>query len=173
VNINSVTSSSLDGTNGGRYETANNLTTTTALYEEAAWLAAQIRSFALATGTVAQDNEINAQEALWQLTGTNAPNQNAGATVAGVTNIAGWLANASADYADEANGYYNNWFVVTEVGQAGQTTGGYQEFLVYSSTAITTTNASVAPEPASFFLIGSGLMGAGLVGRRLNRKQKI
>jgi hypothetical protein len=175
VNVNSVTSSSLDGANGGRYETANNLPTTTTLYEEAAWLAAEVQSASQVTGTQAQitaahDNEINAQEALWELTGGTDPNQNAGTGVTGVTNIAGWLADATAEYNTEPTGYYSNWFVITETGEAGQT-GGYQEFLAYSSSPISTTNSSATPEPASFFLIGSGLLvGAAVARRRMKKK---
>jgi len=171
VNINAVNSSSLDGTTGGRFETANNLPVTTTLYEEAAWLTAEVQSASQTTGTAAQiaaaqDNQINAQEALWDLTGGADPGQNAGAGVTGVTNIAGWLADAKADYGTEPAGYYNNWFVITEVGEAGQTGSGYQEFLAYSSSPISTT-----PEPASFILIGSGLVVAGMVGRRRLRNK--
>jgi hypothetical protein len=172
VNINSVTSANLGGTDGGRFETVGNLPATTTLYEEAAWLAAQVQSFSLVTGTqtqvtAAQDNQTNAQEALWDLTGGSDPGDNAGTGVSGVTNIAGWLADASADYSNEVAGYYNNWFVITETGQAGQTSdAGYQEFLTYSTTSIAT-----APEPASFILIGSGLMAAGIIGRRRQNKK--
>ena len=73
VNINSVTVSPAWTERRHRLEIANNLPATTTLYEEAAWLASQIQSFAGSHVAAVQDNQINAQEALWELTGNDGP----------------------------------------------------------------------------------------------------
>jgi hypothetical protein len=100
-----------------------------------------------------------------------------------------WIADAGVDYnQSNVTGYANlvssDWSIVTAVSAAGCTVGSKgssgctpgtagtgdvtQEFLAYSSAPVSQTNFALgnSPEPASFILIGSGLLVGALVGRR-------
>lgn len=179
VNINQVGGTGLtNSSTGGRFQLST-ATATTDLYEEAVWLATQVQSYASTVGTTtgpaqttAEDNEINAQEALWQLMDGGAVSgpsgDNTSETGPGVTAISTFLTDAAADYAT-ASIIYSNWYVATDVGETGVASGGVQEFLINSSTNLTTTsdsNPPKTPEPASFLLIGSGLVAGAVFGRR-------
>lgn len=112
-----------------------------------------------------------------------------------------WLTDASNDYNKTVAGYASlvtaNWSIVTAVSSAGCTIGSNgtkgctpgtagtksssgwvtQELLAYSGsgTPIITQNGSGSstPEPASFVLIGSGLLAGAIFNRRRRAKQDL
>jgi hypothetical protein len=107
-----------------------------------------------------------------------------------------WIADAEADYGGNAAGYASlvtgNWSIVTAVASAGCTVGSgtayskysgvsactpgaagtgsvTQEFLAYSGGTPTINQGGLGPstpEPASFLLIGSGLLAGAVFARR-------
>ncbi len=99
-----------------------------------------------------------------------------------------WITDAQNDYNKTVAGYttlnLNNWYIVTGVPSAGCTIGSNgttgctagtagtgnttQEFLAYYNGSLPTSNggSSSTPEPASFLLIGSGLLGVAIFSRR-------
>jgi hypothetical protein len=109
-----------------------------------------------------------------------------------------WIADAAADYNQTGlTGYASvisgDWSIITAVGSAGCTLGSEtngcsgaggtgagtagtgavtQEFLAYSYAPVQNTGNALGsvPEPASFIMIGSGLLLGALVGRRINTK---
>jgi hypothetical protein len=110
-----------------------------------------------------------------------------------------WIADAKADYTGNVQGYASlvtgNWSIVTAVASAGCTVGSgtaysknggvsactpgtagtgtvTQEFLAYSGGTPTIDQGGLgnpAPEPASFVLIGSGLLAGAVFARRRKR----
>lgn len=151
----------------------------TNLYDEMAWLATQMTD-------VSAGDQTEIQEAIWQMTDTTANKSvSPDGTAAGETqNASQWTADAvkaitgTGSYftGTTASSYltpnYSNWDVVTEVGAAGHQSGdGIQEFLAYiQNPAANKTGVAATPEPASFVLIGSGLLVGALVGRRRVKK---
>jgi hypothetical protein len=160
--------------------------TGTTLYEEMAWLGQQMIQSGESVGNIDQ-----IQEALWIMTyggtlgATGSPNASGmNYTTTGSTyNYAQWIQKAEADYNQTnmsgfANLQTSNWFVVTDVSAAGCTVGtngstgcalgtagtgtSGQEYLMYNSSG----QFAATPEPASFILIGSGLLAGGFFGRR-------
>ena len=129
----------------------------TQLYEEEAWLFTQE---AANSGNTSVMKAI--QEAAWHLTSasTSQPSN---------YNYQAWITAASSDYNKTVAGYvtpdYANWYVLTQVGYAGNTTSnGNQEFLTY-------VPAANAPEPGTLLLAGAGLLLAG-ASRKIARIRK-
>jgi hypothetical protein len=127
------------------------------LYEEEAWL------FTQEAANSGNNSVMKAiQEAAWHLTSasTSQPSN---------YNYQAWITAAAADYNSTVAGYitpnYNNWYILTQVGYAGNTTSsGNQEFLAY-------VPGSNAPEPGTLLLAGAGLLLAG-ASRKIARIRK-
>jgi hypothetical protein len=111
------------------------------LYRQAAWLTTQY-----AGQSNYQIGQI--QATIWSLFGAGTP--------APATN--NWLLAAQANFASVR---FENFVVVTDVNK--NLANSAQEFLVY--------RPHVTPEPATIFLLGSGLAGLGSMARRRKRKQ--
>jgi hypothetical protein len=147
--------------------------TGTNLYEEMAWLFTQ----STAPGQSAL-NQDAIGEAVWYMTDpTGTPEATASNTGSNLTYLA-WISDAEAYYNKSAaqtptqfmTVNYNDWYVLTDPAAAGNTGGtGLQEILAYYTSAtpgVTFGGASATPEPDSIFLIGGGLLAAGLWGRK-------
>jgi hypothetical protein len=132
----------------------------TQLYEEEAWL------FTQEAANSGNTNVMKAiQEAAWHLTSasTSQPSN---------YNYQAWITAAASDYNKTVAGYvtadYSQWYVLTQVGYAGNTTSaGNQEFLAY----IPGSTVQQAPEPGTLLLAGAGLLLAG-ASRRIARIRK-
>lgn len=75
----------------------------------------------------------------------------------GLTTVQYWLNQAEANY---RNIHPGNFVIITDESAAGRNTGGKQEYM------------TVVPEPATMFLVGSGLLGAmGAARKRRKREQ--
>ncbi len=168
----------------------------TQLYEEMAWLATQMQNttgtnatyndiaIQEAIWTLTDDKNVNDGQSPQNQTTTGTGTR----SDAGVQqSYLAWIADAAADY-DHTNvsGYANlvtaDWSIITAVGSAGCTIGSNgstgctpgtagtgavtQEFLAYSPTVGQNGSQTATPEPASWILIGSGLLAGGLIGRR-------
>jgi hypothetical protein len=177
---------SMANTRDGSANLAAGMPAGTTLYEEMAWLATQM----MATGQTI-NNEETIQEAIWEM--TDAPGNAASPTGAptgtgAYQSYQNWMWDAEeavtghcigTGCSGTAGSYltpnYSNWLIVTATGNAGQEigTGGVQELLAYTGVTTTTNMSGVTPEPASFILIGSGLIAVATLGRRrINRNPK-
>ena len=68
------------------------------------------------------------------------------------------------------NPAYGNWMILTDVNSINKPTGGgNQEFLAYYNTTNPGDPPSAAPEPASFGLLGGGLLAFGTFATRKRR----
>jgi hypothetical protein len=143
----------------------------TTLYDELAWLATQMQG-------ATYGNEVQIQEAIWQLTDTTANKSVSPTSSAGTgqtQTYSQWMADAAADWNKTVTGYltvnYAGWEIVTQTSAADQQSGlGTQEFLAYQGGPGTVVTQSAVPEPASFLLIGSGLLAGAVFGRRRIKK---
>jgi hypothetical protein len=151
----------------------------TQLYEEVAWLFTQD----LKTGqSLANQDAIG--EAVWLMTDpTGTPKDTASNTGSNLTYLQ-WISDAGLYYNKIAaqtptqflTVNYNNWYVATDPAAGGNTGGkGLQEMLAFYSASSPASTAGTmltpAPEPASFILLGSGLVFAGVWGRRKRRSR--
>ena len=184
VNSEAITSGAITP---ARYDSAGSnpnpiYPTGVTLYEELAWLASQM----YVTGQ-SQYNKTAIQEAIWTLTSDDptAPhNQTTTATgtlySTSQQSYSQWITNATNYYNTAVASYitpnYNNWLIITDSTiptactpvAPSNTCGGKQEFIGYISTNSVGTQVA-APEPASFALFGSALLGAALLRRRYAR----
>jgi hypothetical protein len=164
---NGNTAGSMANTRDGSANISSGYPTGTTLYEEMAWLATQM----MTSGRTVGDEEA-IQEAIWSL--SENPTTSGSPTVAAsgeTQTYSQWVADAKYEVTGSgslvAGTYltpnYNNWLVLTVPADAGVTigSGGTQELLAYTGQVPTKT-----PEPASFVLIGSGLLMAAVFGRR-------
>jgi len=132
----------------------------TQLYEEEAWL------FTQESANSGNSSVMKAiQEAAWHLTSasTSQPSN---------YNYQAWITAASSDYNKTVAGYvtpdYSQWYVLTQVGYAGNTTSsGNQEFLTY----LPSSTIQSTPEPGTLLLAGAGLIIAG-ASRKIARIRK-
>jgi hypothetical protein len=141
----------------------------TTLYEEEAWLFTQIMN--LPTGTGSTANMTALTEAAWELTSNNL-------TSAEDTNAKPWLTAAynavtsAGTNGSSVNGVvlhsatYADWFILTDPNYANNdSSSGNQEFMAYSAGTMQTTQQAT-PEPATFWLLGGGLLLSGAFVRR-------
>lgn len=132
----------------------------TQLYEEEAWLFTQEADYSNNTSVLKA-----IQEAAWHLTSdSNSQPSN--------FNYQAWITAAASDYNQTVAGYitpdYSDWYVLTQVGYAGQTgSGGNQEFLAY----IPSSTVQETPEPATLLIAGGGLLLLG-ASRKIARIRK-
>ncbi len=142
------------------------------LYQELAWLFTQ-----LATQTNPTIKQ-GIQDAAWDLTSTGAPSDD-------LADAKIWIAAAVNDYSKTSgispisvdgtsvvivNPAYGNWMILTDVNSINKPTGGgNQEFLAYYNTTNPGDPPSAAPEPASFGLLGGGLLAFGTFATRKRR----
>jgi hypothetical protein len=148
------------------------LPTGIALYQELAWLFTQ-----LATQTNPTIKQ-GIQDAAWDLTSTGGPTDD-------VADAKIWIAAAVNDYNKTSgiapvsvdgtsvtviNPAYSNWLILTDPDSVNKPTGGgNQEFLAYYNTSSPGDPPSAAPEPASFGLLGGGLLAFGTFATRKRR----
>jgi hypothetical protein len=136
------------------------------LYQEVAWLSDQMPGNPGANGnTIALTNAI--QSAIWAIA-NNQPN-NAftntgqyygplGVATNNPNDTQYWIDQAGTQYANQAAGYYDKFYILTDV-ETIRTGAGVQEF-VYAAT----------PEPGTLMLFGSGI--AGLAARAAARRRR-
>lgn len=192
VVVTNIGSGTLNATDT-RYGGATGYPAATTLYDELAWLGTQMTKGTV-TGAVAANN-VEIQEAIWALTDPSGHTSPTASYTGQTQTYLQWMQDAKYTVQGSASGYsgygygtaasyltptYSDWYVVTNTAAVGCTMGSgsgcagssYQEFIAYSAAPVVTTGGSLAtPEPASFILIGSGLLAGALVGRRRrNRK---
>ncbi len=154
----------------------------TTLYDEMAWLGTQMM------GTSNNYDRAAIQEAIWTLgqgasasynttwTGVGQETQTYAQweqdSIYAITYVGSYAVGNAASYLTPA---FNNWVVITATNATGCTTGTTnflggcgngnvnQEFLAFQTGTNYTTGT---PEPASFVLIGSGLLAGAFFGRR-------
>jgi hypothetical protein len=192
TNVGTGTINSTDSRFGG----AAGYPAATTLYDEMVWLAAQLVA---TTGTNWANNQAEIQEAIWQLSdpknnggssSLGSPTTTYGAESQtylqweadakyAITGVGAYTAGTTA--ASYLTPDYSAWYIVTDTNAAGCSYGGgyhcsgsaSQEFLAYSTPSgphSTTTAVTGTPEPASFVLIGTGLLAGAFFGRRRTRK---
>jgi hypothetical protein len=149
---NSLLSNTRDGSSGGYASLSDVLK----IYMEAAWLTDQYA----ANPATSPNQSIAIQTAIWSIV-DNGPTNPASLQYAntgdfwsngqvstivntGVGSTGYWIDQAQTQYATQAAGYYNKFNILTGTGTPGASA---QEF-IYST-----------PEPGTFVLIGSGLIG--------------
>ena len=163
ISNTSLLSNTRDGSSGGYAS----LTDVLKIYMEAAWLTNQFA----ANPASSPDQSVAIQTAIWSIVDNGPTNpaslqyastgdywnngQTSSIVNSGVGSTGYWITRAQTEYATQGAGYYNQFNILTGTGNPGASA---QEF-IYST-----------PEPGTFILIGSGLMG--LVGFVRTRRRK-
>jgi len=140
ANFTNLGSSDLSSTRHGNAKAAQ--------YQQAAYLASMFNAPGVTTTQYG-----GLQAAIWNLLNPGYPN--GGTNVLSTSSEAYWLAQANSWHTGGgASAFdFSRWTIVTDVGAAGKVWGyGTQEFLTSS------LNTSVAPEPETWMLMGSGLL---------------
>jgi hypothetical protein len=137
TNVGTGTINSSDSRFGG----AAGYPAATTLYDEIVWLSAQLVGAPVTTGANAANNEVEIQEAIWQLTD---PKNNGGSSSLGsptttyssetqtylqweqdakyaITHVGSYAVGTAASYLTPD---YNDWYIVTDVAANGCTSGG-------------------------------------------------
>ena len=149
-----------------------NLPSGTQLYEEIAWPYTQMMQLG-----ASDQNRVSIQEAVWHMSDTNSTPPSTYAAASGsIKAYSDWINLAQTDYNKSAVGYvspnYSNWYIFTDVNgncvSGTQGCGGSQEFVGFMGATVPTST----PEPASFILVGTGLLAAGVAGRRRVKAQR-
>lgn len=148
---------------------SNTRSTSLDLYKQAAYLSAQ---YSTAVNPTITANDIgNIQATIWNLFQPGTIGSGSFNTT-GVTHVASyWLSIAQANYASfNTTGYYVvsdvNKTNVPHCGETGYPACSVQEFIMYNPSVGGSGGTTASPEPASFVLLGTGLLGIGMVRRR-------
>ena len=142
VNITNLASGNLSATRGGNAALAQ--------YQQMAWLTTQYNG---------NDDQTRAiQTAIWNIMTSSAPEVDIAGTM---YDTSYWMAQAASRYDDYDASFYAQFAVLTPANFANLTNGGPQEYL---------TRVTAVPEPGTYLLMASGLLGVAGVARVRRRR---